>query len=94
MKRKKEDILAFRIYPKPHGTEYFREDLSDEKRVEALFDYCQILEATIYKKGWDFLISHFGIEKLFEINNRSGWFDSRTVEEFERDIESEMGASP
>lgn len=50
--------------------------------MEKLFDYMQILLAVVSKEGWDFLIRKYGYERLFEINNRSGWIDSETLDEF------------
>jgi hypothetical protein len=79
--------LAYRIYPLPSGTDYCEDDLCDEKEVEKLFDYAQILEVVIFKEGWEFLIAHYGYEKLFDINQKSGWFDCEDVSEFELYIE-------
>lgn len=83
---KDKTILAFNIYPKPHGINYYNNDLMTEKDVENLFDLCQILQAIIYQSGWEYLIYQFGFNKLFEINNRSGWFDSRSVQEYQQDV--------
>lgn len=74
--------LAYYIYPLPKGTEYTKEDLKNENKVEELFDYCQILEGVITKEGWNYLIEEYGYEKLFYINNKSGWFDCDTLEEY------------
>lgn len=82
----KPALLAYRIYPKPKGTHYFKSDLDTEEKVIMLFDYCQILQAIITKEGWDFLIHTYGIEKVFELNNTSGWIDCETIQEFKEDI--------
>lgn len=79
-------ILAYRRFPEPKGTEYFAKDLSSEQDVVELFDYCQILEAIIFQEGWNYLKSRFGINKLFELNQLSGWLDCETIEEFLEDI--------
>lgn len=36
----------------------------------------------------DFLISYYGYEELFEINNMSGWLECSDLEEFKKYIES------
>lgn len=74
--------LAFYVYPLPQGTPFTSDDLSVSDNVEKLFDYMQILLAVVSKEGWDFLIRKYGYERLFEINNRSGWIDSETLDEF------------
>jgi len=71
-------------------TEYSKEELTDVKKVEELFDYCQILEAYITKSGWEFLISYYGYDKLFEMDQKSGWHDAATVEEYVSEIDYEM----
>lgn len=86
--------LAFRIYPEPHGYTYYETDLANEQDVEILFDYCQILEATIWEAGWQYLISRFGYDTLYKINTRSGWFNSESVDEFISDIKSCIAALP
>jgi hypothetical protein len=86
-------ILAYRKYPLPQGTIYFRDDLKSVEQIEQLFDYCQIWEAIIYKEGWDYLVDDFGYSKLFEINNNSGWKDCDTLEEFIQDINDQRNQS-
>jgi hypothetical protein len=80
------ELLAWRKYPEPNGTNYYRKDLQTPMQVESLFDYCQIWEATIFGPGWQFLLDRYGWAGLFEINQRSGWFDSESPEEFEIDV--------
>jgi hypothetical protein len=58
------------------------------KQVEQLFDFCQILEAIIYDVGWEFLIQQHGYTELYEINNKSGWFDCSDLEEYKVYIEA------
>lgn len=84
-----EVLLAYRIYPAPQGKSYYRDDLNSAEQVVQLFDYCQILEAIIYTEGWDYLIDHFGYEKLFELNSTSGWKDCNNIEEFIQEINNE-----
>lgn len=74
--------LAFYIYPKPKGTNYYEKDLLHERMVKQLFDYYQILLAIIYKDGWEFLVSHYGYEKLYEINAESDCFDCESLSDF------------
>lgn len=66
-------MLAYYHYPFISNNvfkEYTEEDLMNSEIVERLFDYCQILEAYITKSGWDFLINHYGYEKLFDIDKK------------------------
>ena len=81
--------LAFYMYPEPKGTRYFEDDLNNEDTVEILFDYCSLWYAIIYKEGWEFLIGYYGYQKLFEINEKSGWIDASTIEEFVDEINRE-----
>ena len=70
--------------------EYWEGDLNNERKVENLFDYAQILEVVINKKGWEYLIDKYGLKALFEINQRSGWIDCETIEEFKMRVEDMM----
>lgn len=79
-------VLAYRRFPEPKGVEYFAEDLDSEQNVIELFDYCQILEAIIYENGWYYLNEKYGVKKLFELNQKSGWLDCETIEEFLEDM--------
>ena len=88
-------MLACYLYP--FGTqeemnikEYYEKELSDEKVVEELFDFCQILEGYISESGWNYLIKHYGYEKLYEIDKRSGWLDADTLDEYIRLVEYEI----
>lgn len=78
--------LAYRYYPwggrGGNYREYTAEELKDPKKVEVLFDYCQILEAYITVEGWHFLIAQYGFEKLYEIDRKSGWYDMDTLAEY------------
>ncbi len=74
--------IAYRIYPLPNGTRYTEDDIQTIDDVVIIFDYCQILEANISKKGWKYLLDKFGMDGLFEADKRSGWFDCGSVEEF------------
>ena len=83
-------VLAFYIYPEPKGTEYLRDDLADPNTVIRVFDYCQILLASITKAGWEFLVDHYGYEKLFELDRISAWKNCDSVTEYKTEIEYEM----
>ena len=66
-------MLAYYHYPfvqNQNYREYIKDDLMKLEVVEELFDYCQILEAYITKKGWEFLIDYYGYEKLYEIDKK------------------------
>jgi len=77
----KNDSLAWYIYPVPNGRSYSEEELKSPKIVEEVFDYCQILLASISAKGWEFLVEQHGIENLLKINESSGWFSNDSFEE-------------
>lgn len=79
--------LAFYIYPLPYGTNYTADDLSVQDKVVELFNYCQILKGYISREGWDFLISHYGLDKLFQIDKASGWSDCESVKEYSKWVE-------
>ena len=64
----KTELLASRIYPKPKGMDYFEQDLIKKAKVIELFDSCQILEAAIWDKGWEFLFENYGLEGIIEID--------------------------
>jgi hypothetical protein len=86
--------LAYRIYPEPYGTEYQHSNLLDKAEVESLFDYCQILEAMISRDGWKVLIDYHGFQGLYRINEKSGWFDSNSLEDFIFEVESYIDSLP
>ena len=59
-------MLAYYLYPfvpNQKCREYTRDELMKPEIVEELFDYCQILEAYITKKGWSFLIEYLPTEQ-------------------------------
>ena len=80
MKNGKE-VLAWRRYPEPEGTEYFREDVDNYDKLLEIFDFCQILEASILPGGWAYIFSNLEIEQLIKRAKESGWFDEITNEE-------------
>lgn len=82
--------IAYRIYPWPNGTVYTEKELTTIDDVVGLFDYCQILDACISKKGWEYLINIFGYEKLYEADKISGWFDLDTLEEFIEEVKYQI----
>ena len=76
-------MLAYYLYPFVQNRdvrEYTKVDLLQPEKVKELFDYCQILEAYITKKGWQFLIENYGYDRLYEIDKRSGWLTERSSE--------------
>jgi hypothetical protein len=75
------NLLAWYIYPEPHGKIYTSEDLESLAIVEELFDYCQILLASISQSGWQFLVETHGIEGLIAVNKISGWFSQNTPQD-------------
>jgi hypothetical protein len=83
-------LLAWRIYPEPNGTDYYEKDLDTEKKVQTLFDYCQILEASVFDEGWQFLLRHYGIRTLYEINERSGWYNAVDVNDFKSYLPAQL----
>ena len=86
-------MLAFYHYPfvENHNLqEYTEEELKDPKNVESLFDYCQILEAYITKQGWTFLIDYYGYEKLYEIDEKSGWHFAESLEDYKEWVQYEI----
>lgn len=70
----KSELLAWRKYPEPNGAEYFAKDLADKSKVIELFGFCQILEASIWDRGWGFLFENYGLNGIIEIDKESGWF--------------------
>ena len=65
-----EEALAWYKYPEPDGKRYSEEELLLPQIVEELFDYCQILLASISAKGWCFLIDVHGIDGLEKIDTQ------------------------
>ncbi|MDQ0899256.1 hypothetical protein [Paenibacillus sp. V4I7] len=86
--------LAYRIYPEPFGTTYQYTDLLNRAIVEVLFDYCQILEAMISREGWNLLINYHGYQVLYEINEKSNWFDCENLEAFIFEVEALIDILP
>jgi len=88
------ELLAWYRYPVPNGTCYYENELKQLDKVIEVFDYCQILLAYISKEGWDFLITHYGYEGLFVLNDKSGWFDCSTVDELIECIKCQYADTP
>ena len=89
-------MLAYYHYPfiqNQNYREYSQNELMNPEIVEELFDYCQILEAYITKKGWAFLLDYYGYEKLYEIDKKSGWIDTDTLEEYKEWVKYEISIS-
>lgn len=89
---RENNILAFYI---PQGSEecikeYSKEELMNPSVVQQVFDYCQILEGHITYSGWLFLVKQYGYERLYDIDQKSGWFDSTSLEEFIQDVDLEI----
>ena len=74
--KEQSEILARFIYPKPKGVTLFAEDLITEDAVVQLFNACQIFQGLIYAKGWAFLYQHYGLERLYLIDQTSEWFNT------------------
>lgn len=85
-KNSNNEWLAWYIDPEGKGTYYYKEDLQEEENVVAIFDYCQIFLAIINNRGWEFLINHYSLQKLYELDLQSGWNDCKTIEEYEEFI--------
>jgi len=56
------------------------ENVSESGSIFAILN--EFPEKSITKAGWDFLIKHYGYEKLFELDKISGWFDCSNIGEF------------
>lgn len=78
----KLESLAWRKFPEPEGIDYLESDLKKISKAIELFDYCQILEAAIWKKGWCFLFEHYGLKGIIEIDKESGWLDDDDLGEW------------
>lgn len=87
-------MLALYIYPLPKGTEYTPRELLCEIKVAELFNYCQILEGLIYKKGWEYLIAHYGYEKLYQLDQESDWHSCEDLSEYIECLEMEISSAP
>lgn len=81
-----KNALAWYMYPEPTGKYYTQLELKNPDVVEEVFDYCQILLATITARGWWFLLDTHGVDGLLEINERSGWFSDDSREEAIEDL--------
>lgn len=77
-----EKVLAWRKYPEPDGTSYFKDDLIRKSKVIELFDYCQILEAAIFANGWKFLFETYDLKGIIEVDKVSGWLDDEDIGEW------------
>lgn len=75
-------ILAIHIHPLPNGIRLYKKDLDNEEKVLLLFDSCQILRSGIFAEGWHYLLEKFGLIKLYQIDLRSGWFDTENKEDW------------
>ena len=76
MNSKKEKILAFEYSNSEICKNYYLNDLETDRQIEMLFDLCQILRANITDIGWKYLFENIGINRMFQIDSRSGWFDT------------------
>lgn len=81
-KNDEDKILAWKKYPKPLGGNYYAHSLEEEFNVRVLFDFCRSDEAVIYAEGWNFLLSQFGLKRLFEIDQASGWLNPTSKEKW------------
>lgn len=48
----------------------------------------------ISRAGWIELIAYPGFQGLYEINEKSGWFDCDNLEEFIFEVESHVDSLP
>ena len=62
--------------------------MRDPDKVRQLFDYCQILLATVSREGWKFLINTYGLSRVVTINRESGWFDEEDDQEAIKEIKA------
>ena len=81
--------IAYKIYPLPDGRIYTENDVQTIDDVIKLFDDCQIMDAMISKQGWAYLIEKFGVQRLYQADKESGWFDCDSMEEFSSMIDYE-----
>ena len=90
-------LLFISVCTKSRCSGVYQRGFTKPEKVEELFDYCQILEAYITKKGWQFLIENYGYDRLYEIDKRSGWLTERSsessIEEYIEWVKYEIGIS-
>ena len=77
-----ENILAFECFETKLGKNYFVEDLKSDRQIEMLFDLTQILCAAITDIGWQHLFVEIGIKRVYQIDKKSGWFDTDIEKEW------------
>lgn len=82
----KDELLAWRNFPLPEGLTYTARDLCMRSNVVVLFDYCQILRAAIWAKGWKFLFEQYGLKGIIEIDSESGWLNDDDLGEWIKSI--------
>lgn len=87
------EILAWYMYPEPTGTNYYEEDFKRPDKIVEVFDYYQILLASISKAGWDYLINYYGYDVLFALNKKSEWLDCSDIAEFIECVQIEYESS-
>lgn len=80
MKAQDPRPLAFECFGAQIGKSWYAEDFQNDKDVERAFDLAQIQQLFITAEGWQYLFESFGIEKLFEIDRKSGWFETEDGE--------------
>ena len=78
----KTEILAWRKFPEPSGENYTDEQLCEKQKVIELFDYCQVLEAVIFDKGWKYLFDKYGLKGIIEIDSKSQWMNDEDIGEW------------
>lgn len=97
LENKNVSILSVSVCTRNGTKRIYKTRLDESKKVEELFDYCQILEGYITRQGWEFLIKYYGYNRLFEIDKRSGWLCERTdgsIEEYIECVEYEIKSIP
>lgn len=78
--------LAFNIYPLPNGIRYSKSDLLNGDILIDIFNYCQILEATIFPAGWELILGGYTLDELLKLNTISGWLDVDNIEDLLSEI--------
>lgn len=78
----KDEILAFEYFGSEIGKDYYLNDLETDEQIEMLFDLCQILRANITDVGWKYLFEKISIQRIYQIDKKSGWFDTENEKDW------------
>lgn len=77
-----DEILAFEHFGAELGKDYYLSELKTDQEIEMLFDLCQIQRANIRDIGWKYLFEKVGIDRIYQIDKKSGWFDTENEKEW------------